>query len=90
MLQRQGDTFTPRELEEIRFQQEEARAVRDHSIAMKRLELESSKVDSRWQALFTIPLGLVMLPVRLIACLALCIAYCRKYEPSEHFWKFLR
>ena len=84
------DQFTPREFEEIRIQQEEMSANRAHAVEMKQLEIEAQKQSTRWQIIFTIPLALLMLPVRLVASLALCIAYCRKYEPSEAFWKLLR
>ena len=82
-MQHEGEHLTPREAELMRYEKEERDAVRAHAEKIKQLEL-------KWQQLFTIPLGILLLPVRLAMTLALVVAYLRKFEPSESFWKLLR
>lgn len=77
------DQLTPREYELMRYEKEEKDETRAYAERMR-------KMDLKWQQVFTIPLALLMLPIRLVMCLALCIAYLRKYEPSEAFWRLLR
>jgi hypothetical protein len=84
------DKLTPREYELMQYEKEENNAVREHAIRLKELEIEVSKVSMKWQQVFTLPLAILLLPVRLIAAFALVVAYIRKYEPSESFWKLLK
>lgn len=75
--------LTPREAEMMRYEKEERDAARAHAETMKKLEI-------KWQQLFSIPLALIYLPIRLVLVVPVCIAYLRKHEPSESFWRLLR
>ena len=84
------DKLTPREYELMQYEKEENNSTREHAVRLKELEIEAVKVDMKWQQVFTIPVAIILLPVRLLAALALVVSYARKHEPSENFWKFLK
>lgn len=84
------DKLTPREYELMQHEKEEQNATREHAIRMKELEIENIRVEMKWQRLFSIPISIINLPVRVIAAFALLVSYARKHEPSESFWKYLK
>lgn len=84
------EKLTPREFELMQHEKEQAEAVRAHTVTMRSLDLDNERLRLKWQQIFTIPLALITLPVKLVAGLALVVAYARKHEPSERFWQFLR
>lgn len=84
------DKLTPREYELMQHEKDEQNAVREHSIKLKELELDNIRLTMKWQQVFTLPLALILLPVKLVAALALVVSYARKHEPSESFWQFLK
>jgi len=86
----ESDKLTFREAELLRQEKEEREAARSHEIQLKKLELELAKLELRWSQWFKIPLTILSIPIRMLGVLALCIAYVRKLEPSDQFWKFLR
>lgn len=84
-----NEQMTPREHLEHEWYAEEARLTREYGLNMKRLELEEMKLEAKWNTWLKIPITIIKLPVYTILALGIIVAYVRKHEPSENFWKLL-
>lgn len=77
------ETLTPREQMIYEQEKEAFKRQSEHAIAIKRLELEASKLDSKIGAWFRLPIMIIKLPVYLLVGLALVVYAIRGIEPPE-------
>lgn len=74
--------LTPREAQLMAYEKEQLERSMAHEVTMKQL-------DIKWQQFYKIPLAILMLPVKMLAGVALIAVYITKKEPSQSFWSFL-
>jgi len=84
------EELTPREREEMDFTKEENVRAREHSIQIKKLELEDNRINQRWTQVFRIPLSLLSLPVKIILAFALPFYILKGKDAPDIYWKALK
>lgn len=85
-----NDLMTPRETMEHEWRVEEQRILQEHAVTMKRLELETAKLDIKWATWLKIPMAIVKLPVYMIMAFGYVVAMARGKEVPDKFWDYLR
>ena len=92
--------LTPREWTLLENERDENRLIREHAVAMKRLELEIERennaaqiklkeLESRWQAWLRLPSLLIKLPLFILLGVAYIISVITKKEMPKRFWDLL-
>lgn len=86
----QPESFTPRELETMRYEKEQADAQMAYGLKIKELEIELQKLESRWAAWLRLPALIIKLPLLLVMGIAYIVHAITRIEPSENFWNLLK
>lgn len=60
-----------------------------HAKEIKRMELEITRLETKWTVLLRIPLSLILLPVKMIVGLAYLFGRPWRTEPDIEFWEFM-
>lgn len=90
ILKETNPELTPREQAELSWEKEAAHLQVDHAEKVSQLNLEIRKLEVKWQQLWRIPLAVVLLPVKLVAALAVPISVVTKKDLPKEFWEFIR
>lgn len=85
-----NNQMTPRETLEHEWRVEEQRILQEHAVTMKRLDLETAKLEVKWASLTKIPMTIIKLPVYFVVALGYVIAKIRGDEVSTAFWDYLK
>jgi len=85
-----NEVLTPREAVLLEAEKEEGRLVREHQLDLKRLDIEATKLETRWNIIFKIPLTIIKLPVYFLFGIAYIVSVGRKHELPDQFWNFMR
>jgi len=81
--------LTPREYEEMRYQEEQEKRQIEYNLQIKKLDIEVRKIEAQWKTWFKIPLYILKLPLIVLLGLAYIVHVLMKSEPSQDFWKLL-
>ena len=90
MLSQAPDNLTPREHEQMRYEEEQEKRQIEYATAMKDKEIELAKMEAKWSAWLRIPILILKMPVLLVLGLAYIVHAIRGIEPSENFWNMLK
>lgn len=90
MLINEPTTFTPREIETMRYESERADKEMAYGLELKKMDIELQKLEAKWSTLLRIPITIVKLPILILFGIAYIVHAIVKIEPSENFWKLLK
>lgn len=90
MLTNQLPNLTPREREQMRYEEEQEKRQISYAERMKDKEIELARMEAKWSAWLRIPLIIIKLPVLIILSIAYIVHAIMKIEPSENFWNMLK
>lgn len=93
--------LTPREWQIMENEKEERRETFEHSVTIKRLELEIEqehnradielkKLEAKWSAWLALPKYIIKLPILLVMGIGYVVHAIRKTKPTDEYWEFLR
>lgn len=86
----QSNQVTPREQWIAEQEREVLNIQLEHQKVMKRMEVESERIGSKWTVIFRLPLALIKLPVSLMVCISLIVYAVRGIEPPESLVMFIK
>jgi len=84
-----GAQLTPREFQQMEYEERLWDKQAKFNLEVKKLELEVAKIDTRWGAIFKIPTLIIKLPVYILLALGFIIYTVTKKEPPDKFWDFI-
>lgn len=90
MLTQYGESFTPREIETMRYEAERADKEMAYGMEMKKLDIELQKLEAKWSSWLRIPITIIKLPLYILMGIGYITHAIRKTEPSDNFWKLLK
>lgn len=90
MLINEPNSFSPRELETMRYEAERADKEMAYGMDMKKMDIEVQKLETKFSSLLRIPIIIIKLPLLLLLGVAYITHSIKGTEPSENFWKLLK
>lgn len=88
-LQNEPNLMSQRERDEFEQDKIMAEMQSEHSLKLKRMEVEVAKIEAHWTSLFKLPLAIIMLPVRVLLAIAYIISMFTKHPQPDEFWLFM-
>lgn len=97
----ENQELSPKEWQLMENDKEERRETFEHSVTIKRLELELEKekhqaeldiklAEAKWSAWLSLPKYILRLPLLLFFGIGYIVHSIRKTQPSKEFWEILR
>lgn len=90
MLINEPNSFSPRELEQMRYEAERSDKEMAYGMDMKKLDVEVQKLETKFSSLLRIPIIILKLPVLVLFGIGYVIHSIKGTEPSDNFWKLLK
>lgn len=90
MLLNEPNSFTPREMEQMRYEAERADKEMSYGMDMKRMDIEVQKLETKFSTLLRIPIVIIKLPLLILLGIAYIAHSIKGTEPSDNFWKLLK
>jgi hypothetical protein len=82
--------LTPKERAELEWEKESTHLQVDYAQRMKELELEVKKLEVKWTQVFRLPQMVLLLPVKILASLAIPISVITKKDLPDAYWEFMK
>lgn len=81
--------LTPKETQQMEYEERIFDKQTEYNLEAKRMELEIAKIEAQWSSWLSLPKTIIKLPVYILFAIAYIITVSLKKEPSESFWKFI-
>lgn len=85
-----SEELSPREWAEYNNQKEMWQLGAEHAKEMKQLDIEATKLETKWSSWMKIPITIIKLPLFILLVIPLSIYAARKQEVPEAYWRLLR
>lgn len=89
MLISDHSQLTPKETQQMEYEERIFDKQTEYNLEAKRMELEIAKIEAKWSSWLSLPKTIIKLPVYILFAIGYIIAVSLKKEPSENFWKFI-